>query len=473
MIELKGVCKAYGSKRAVDHLDLNVRKPANSSPSSGPTVRGRPPPSRWSAGSSAPTPGPSASAGFAAASPEARQLIAYVPDQPYLYEKLTGREFLRFVVEMYGLDPRAATRRIAELVETFEMGDYVDELSENYSHGMKQRVVFASALVHDPKVLIVDEPLVGLDPRSARIVKDLFISQARSGVAVLMSTHLLSIAEELADTIGIVDHGRMLAHGTLAELRDKVQMHGPLEDLFLKLTGGDRPLVDGPSAGPGPGRRPMTGPSSDHTHPGSARPTQVGSAFRFLRWRLGCQRAPGLLLSGSRLRLSMIVICSAIFWSGLVLPVLRRLPVHQELHPQPGRRVRRIHLQYVLPVAPGDADLLGRYHPLHRAIPVARGGVPADHPGLARPDLRLQILRGDRLFELGVPAPGKPPDGLVRDRRGRLVGVLRGLPAVLPGLRADPREPGGGRCLAGGGVPASSAEDRAGDRRGHCWLSWA
>src|SRR6516164_5895137 len=142
---------------------------------------------------------------------------------------------------MYGLDPRAAARRIAELVETFEMGDYVDELSENYSHGMKQRVVFAAALVHDPKVLIVDEPLVGLDPRSARIVKDLFIAQARSGVAVLMSTHLLSIAEELADTIGIVDHGRMLARGTLPEIRHQSQMHGPLEDLYLKLTGGDRP----------------------------------------------------------------------------------------------------------------------------------------------------------------------------------------------------------------------------------------
>jgi ABC-2 type transport system ATP-binding protein len=183
--------------------------------------------------------------GFPSASPEARQLIAYVPDQPYLYEKLTGREFLRFVVEMYGLEKRSASRRIAELIETFEMGDYVDDLSENYSHGMKQRVVFAAALVHDPKVLIVDEPLVGLDPRSARIVKDLFVAQARSGVAVLMSTHLLSIAEELADTIGIVDRGRMLANGTLTELRERSQMHGPLEELFLKVTGGDRPLVNG------------------------------------------------------------------------------------------------------------------------------------------------------------------------------------------------------------------------------------
>jgi ABC-2 type transport system ATP-binding protein len=118
---------------------------------------------------------------------------------------------------------------------------------------MKQRVVFASALVHEPRVLIVDEPLVGLDPRSARIVKDLFIAQARAGVAVLMSTHLLSIAEELADTIGIVDHGRMLARGTLAELRERLQSHGPLEDLFLKLTGGTRPLANGRIMVPQPG----------------------------------------------------------------------------------------------------------------------------------------------------------------------------------------------------------------------------
>src|SRR5439155_10662266 len=135
-----------------------------------------------------------------------------------------------FVVEMYGLERRRAVRRILELIDTFEMGDFVDELCENYSQGMKQRVVFASALVHDPRVLVVDEPLVGLDPRSARIVKDLFVAQARSGVAVLMSTHLLAIAEELADTIGIFDHGRMLAQGTLAEIRERAQMHGPLED---------------------------------------------------------------------------------------------------------------------------------------------------------------------------------------------------------------------------------------------------
>ena len=244
MIELRGVSKTYGAKRAVDHLDLHVRA-GELFAFLGPNGAGKTTTIKMVCGLLRPTAGTVRVGGHPADSPAARQLIAYVPDQPYLYEKLTGREFLRFVVEMYGLDPKTATRRINELIDVFEMGDYVDELSENYSHGMKQRVVFASALVHDPKVLIVDEPLVGLDPRSARIVKDLFIAQARAGVAVLMSTHLLSIAEELADTIGIVDHGRMLAHGTLAELREQVQVHGPLEDLFLKVTGGDRPTASG------------------------------------------------------------------------------------------------------------------------------------------------------------------------------------------------------------------------------------
>ena len=242
MIELRGVTKTYGSKRAVDDLNLHVRA-GELFAFLGPNGAGKTTTIKMVCGLLRPTTGTVRVGGHPADSPQARQLIAYVPDQPYLYEKLTGREFLRFVVEMYGLNPKTSTRRIGELIDVFEMNDYIDELSENYSHGMKQRVVFASALVHDPKVLIVDEPLVGLDPRSARIVKDLFVAQARSGVAVLMSTHLLSIAEELADTIGIVDQGRMLAHGTLAELRDRIQVHGPLEDLFLRVTGGDRPIA--------------------------------------------------------------------------------------------------------------------------------------------------------------------------------------------------------------------------------------
>jgi ABC-2 type transport system ATP-binding protein len=253
MIELRGVTKVFGTKRAVDQLDLRVRA-GELYAFLGPNGAGKTTTIKMVCGLLAPSSGVVTVGGFPAASQEARQLIAYVPDQPYLYDKLTGREFLRFVVEMYGLEPRRAAARIAALIETFEMDDYVDELCENYSQGMKQRVVFASALVHDPKVLIVDEPLVGLDPRSARIVKDLFVAEARGGVAVLMSTHLLSIAEELADTIGIVDRGRMLAEGTLAQLRTRVASRGPLEDLFLALTGGVRPSANG-QAGIEPGSR--------------------------------------------------------------------------------------------------------------------------------------------------------------------------------------------------------------------------
>lgn len=239
MIELRGVTKLFGSKRAVDDLDLRVR-PGELFAFLGPNGAGKTTTIKMVCGLLVPSAGVVRVGGHPATTQEARRLLAYVPDQPYLYEKLTGREFLKFVVEMYGLDRGHTARRIGELIETFDMADYIDELTENYSHGMKQRVVFASALVHDPRVLIVDEPLVGLDPRSARIVKDLFLAQARAGVAVMMSTHLLSIAEELADTIGILDRGRMISCGPLAAIRDQAQMHGPLEDLFLKLTGGDR-----------------------------------------------------------------------------------------------------------------------------------------------------------------------------------------------------------------------------------------
>jgi len=247
MIELRGVCKSYGSKRAVDHLDLTVR-PGELYAFLGPNGAGKTTTIKMICGLLAPSHGEVLVGGFPAASQDAHRLLGYVPDQPYLYDKLTGREFLKFVVEMYGIGRTAGLDRIDELIDTFEMSDFIDELCENYSQGMKQRVVFASALVHDPRVLVVDEPLVGLDPRSARIVKNLFVSQARGGAAVLMSIHLLAIAEELADTIGIVDHGRMLTVGTLAELRERAQHDGSLEELFLKLTGNDLPRAAGPGS---------------------------------------------------------------------------------------------------------------------------------------------------------------------------------------------------------------------------------
>ncbi|WP_165245382.1 ABC transporter ATP-binding protein [Paludisphaera soli] len=238
MIELRGVGKSFGTKRAVDHLDLTVR-PGELFAFLGPNGAGKTTTIKMICGLLAPSEGTVTIGGHPASSEGARRQLGYVPDQPYLYDKLTGREFLRFVVEMYGVDRATGSARIEEMIDTFEMGDFIDELCENYSQGMKQRVVFASALVHEPRVLVVDEPLVGLDPRSARIVKNMFVSQARAGAAVLMSIHLLAIAEELADRIGIVDHGRMLAVGTLDELRERAQHGGSLEDLFLKLTGDD------------------------------------------------------------------------------------------------------------------------------------------------------------------------------------------------------------------------------------------
>jgi ABC-2 type transport system ATP-binding protein len=238
VIELRGVTRLFGNKRAVDRLDLTVHR-GELFAFLGPNGAGKTTTIKMICGLLTPTSGTVRVGGHDASTQQARQLLGYVPDQPYLYDKLTGREFLKFVVEMYNLDRSEALTRIDELIDTFEMGDFVDELCENYSQGMKQRVVFASALVHNPRALVVDEPFVGLDPKSARIVKDLFVTQARSGAAVLMSIHLLSIAEQLADTIGIVDHGRMLAVGTLAELRERVQHDGSLEDLFLELTGND------------------------------------------------------------------------------------------------------------------------------------------------------------------------------------------------------------------------------------------
>ena len=251
MIELRGVSKHFGTRRAVDGLDLGVRA-GELFAFLGPNGAGKTTTIKMTCGLLRPTAGTVRVGGHPAETVEARRLLSYVPDQPFLYDKLTGREFLKFVVEMYGMDPTRGRRKIDEMIDTFEMNEFIDELCENYSHGMKQRVVFASALVHEPRALVIDEPLVGLDPRSGRIVKDLMLAQARDGVAVLMSTHLLSIAEELADTVGILDRGRLLACGPLDDLRrENGAEQRSLEQLFLRLTGGDRPVATALGGGGG------------------------------------------------------------------------------------------------------------------------------------------------------------------------------------------------------------------------------
>jgi ABC-2 type transport system ATP-binding protein len=167
---------------------------------------------------------------------EARRLISYVPDQPFVYDKLTGREFLEFIAEVYGMEPSHAARRMDEVVELFHLAEFVDELTERYSHGMRQRTVFAAALLHEPKLLIADEPTVGLDPKSIRELKVLLRRLADAGTTVFLSTHTLDIAQELADRIGIIHRGRLIGCGTLGELRAKAAHDGSLEDVFLRIT---------------------------------------------------------------------------------------------------------------------------------------------------------------------------------------------------------------------------------------------
>jgi ABC-2 type transport system ATP-binding protein len=237
MIELVEVTKSFGPKVAVDRLSLHIRR-GELVAFLGPNGAGKTTTIKIICGLLRPSSGTVRIAGHDVTQNgrDARHLLSYVPDQPYLYEKLTGREFLQFVLDMYGIDSRTGTRRSAELIDLFEMGSYIDSLTESYSHGMKQRVVFAAALLRDPEVLVVDEPMVGLDPKSARLVKDLLRARATAGAAVFMSTHTLDVAEQVADRIAIVDRGRLVSCGTLAELRTTMQMQGPLEELFLRIT---------------------------------------------------------------------------------------------------------------------------------------------------------------------------------------------------------------------------------------------
>ncbi|MHC4441240.1 MAG: ABC transporter ATP-binding protein [Planctomycetota bacterium] len=171
---------------------------------------------------------------------EAKAHLAYVPDQPFLYDKLTAREFLQFVGQMYGLQRDVFRQRSQALIDRLEMGDFLDQLAEGYSHGMKQRTVLAAALLHHPQVLVIDEPMVGLDPRTVRTVKDLMGELTAGGGTVFMSTHTLAVAEAVADRIGIIHHGRLVAVGTLEQLRAQAASSDSLEDIFLLLTADEK-----------------------------------------------------------------------------------------------------------------------------------------------------------------------------------------------------------------------------------------
>jgi ABC-2 type transport system ATP-binding protein len=238
MIELNQVTKRYGPKTAVEDLTLHI--PAGELFAFlGPNGAGKTTTIKLICGLLFPTAGTVLVGGFDVKKQgdRARELIAYVPDMPFLYEKLTGREFLHFMAEMYLMDRETARQRQEEVIKLFKLEEFVDDLTERYSHGMRQRTVFAAALLHEPKVLIVDEPTVGLDPRSVRDLKDLLRRQAEvGGVTIFLSSHSLDIVEQLADRIGIIDHGKLIGCGTFETLRDQAKMVGSLEDVFLTLT---------------------------------------------------------------------------------------------------------------------------------------------------------------------------------------------------------------------------------------------
>jgi len=241
MIELRGVTKRYGNLVAVNNLSLRVGK-GEVFGFLGPNGAGKTTTIKMMAGLMQPTEGNILVGGIdVTADPiRAKALIGFIPDRPFLYEKLTGEEFLRFMGGLYELDGTQLDRRVDELFDLFSLKDFRDELIEGYSHGMRQRLVMGAAFLHHPQVVIVDEPMVGLDPQGARLVKQIFREQCARGRTVFMSTHTLGVAEEVCDRIGIIHRGELIALGTKEELQQQVKGGADrLETIFLQLTGGE------------------------------------------------------------------------------------------------------------------------------------------------------------------------------------------------------------------------------------------
>ena len=240
MIRLTALTKRYGKFTAVDGLDLHVQR-GELFGLLGPNGAGKTTSLRMIAGILRPTSGTVTVGGIdiQARPLEAKARLGYIPDRPFVYDKLTGREFLRFAAALYGQQGTTIERRIDDLLDLFELSSWKDELTEAYSHGMRQKLIICGSLVHRPEVIVVDEPMVGLDPKSARLLKDLFRQFTDRGGTVLMSTHTMEVAEVMCDRIAIVYRGKVAAQGTMAELREQTASgHTSLEELFLKLTGG-------------------------------------------------------------------------------------------------------------------------------------------------------------------------------------------------------------------------------------------
>ncbi len=247
MIELVGVTKRYGNFVAVDSATFSV-KAGEIFAFLGVNGAGKTTTIRMLAGVLQPTSGTMRIGGFDLATEpgKAKQITGYIPDRPYIYSKLTGREFLYFVADLYNVSPKEVDQRIDKALVEYSLTDWQDDLVESYSHGMKQRLATCAALLHQPKLLIVDEPMVGLDPHGARTLKLAFKNYAKQGMTVFLSTHSLNVAEELADRLAIIQHGKIISIGTLAEIKANTGgFEGGLESLFLQLTSDAESLSNG------------------------------------------------------------------------------------------------------------------------------------------------------------------------------------------------------------------------------------
>ncbi len=236
MIRTQALSKSFGSLTAVAGLDLDVPQ-GEFFAFLGPNGAGKTTTIKMLAGLLRPTGGTAIVGGYdVQRDPEkAKAQLAYVPDFPFTYDKLTTLEFMQFVGDIFGLTDAQISDRTESLFDRFHLHDYRHELTENLSHGTRQRLVISSALLHEPRVLVIDEPMVGLDPMHARIVKDEFKARSKAGMTIFLSTHQLSVAEELADRIGIIHRGQLIALGTVEELRALSVEKGDLENVFLAL----------------------------------------------------------------------------------------------------------------------------------------------------------------------------------------------------------------------------------------------
>jgi len=240
MIAIQNLVKKYGTFTAVDGISLDVR-PGEIHGFLGPNGAGKTTTIRMIAGLLKPTSGRVLVNGHdLATEPEAAKAsLGFIPDRPFIYEKLTAGEFLRFHGGLYGMPDGPLGPRVTEMLELFELARWEHELVESFSHGMKQRLVMSAAFLHRPRAVLVDEPMVGLDPRGARLIKDVFRRMAGHGVAILMSTHTLEVAQEMCDRIAIILKGQIIARGTVAEVKALAGASDQhLTDVFLRLTGG-------------------------------------------------------------------------------------------------------------------------------------------------------------------------------------------------------------------------------------------